>query len=579
LHRIVHVTGAEFIINALRTQGVDTCFMVPGNLVNPFSGPLTETPGFTAVVAGHEGGAAFMAAGYAAATTGLGVAIGIGGPGVLNMATAIAAVRAERLPLLVIGGEVPTHLSGLGGFQDASIDSSTNDLGALSTLTALSLSVGAPNLLPHHLRRCISTALSERAPVYLSVPTDVLTATIDEPWIPIPDALLRPYHLDDDAFHHAMAAFDPADPARNVVILAGDGVRCAGGATALREFAERFHIPVATTLPGKGVLPEDHPLSLGVFGYGGSRWATEAILSPDVEVLIVVGAGLTQRDTLHWDSRMRPSRALIHIADKAADIGRTWADSVPIVADEGAALAHLADLTGPAADGLDAGRAAREDFLARIQANGSCRYAAADVDLDQVPMHPARVVAELRRAAPPDTVLTVDSGAHRAWFSQYWDVSGPGAQVALAELGPMGCALPLGIGVGAARPGVPILVGIGDGCMLMHGQEIHTAAQAGIPIIVAVMNNASYGHMWFTARDLGEGPIGLTDITGNNWALFGKALGGEGEVVERAEDIAGAMQRALTAGGPYVLDLRISRDVDVPLTAWRDSVRHWMDDH
>lgn len=575
----MRVNGAEFIINALRIQGVDTCFMVPGNLVNPFSAPMTRTPGFTTIVAGHEGGAAFMAAGYAAATTGLGVAIGIGGPGVLNMATAVAAVRAERLPMLIIGGEVPTHLSGLGGFQDSGSDSPTNDLNTLSTLTALSLSVGAPNLLSHHLRRCISTALSERAPVHLSVPTDILTAEINEEWVPIPDTLLRPYHVDDYAFHHAIQAFAPDDPARNVVILAGDGVRCAGGVAALQAFAERFDIPVATTLPGKGILPEDHPLSLGVFGYGGSRWATDAILSPEVEVLIVVGTELTQRDTLHWDSRMRPSRALIHIADKAADIGRTWADSVPVVADEGAALARLTDLDGPEAQGLEAGRAVRQDFLARIQAAGPCRYAAADVDLDQVPMHPARVVAELRAAAPRDTVLTVDSGAHRAWFSQYWDSPGAGTQVALAELGPMGCALPLGIGVGAARPGVPIVVGIGDGCMLMHGQEIHTAAQACIPLIIAVMNNASYGHMWFTARDLGDGPVHLTDITGVDWAQFGKSLGGDGEIVERAEDIPAAMARALRAGGPYVLDLRINRDVDVPLTAWRESVRHWMDDH
>lgn len=106
------MNGAEFIISALRAQGVDTCFMVPGNLVNPFSIPMTGTPGFRTIVAGHEGGAALMAAGYAAATTGLGVAIGIDGPGVLNMAAAIAAVRAERLPLLIIGGEGPTHLSG-----------------------------------------------------------------------------------------------------------------------------------------------------------------------------------------------------------------------------------------------------------------------------------------------------------------------------------------------------------------------------------------------------------------------------------------------------------------------------------
>jgi acetolactate synthase-1/2/3 large subunit len=341
--------------------------------------------------------------------------------------------------------------------------------------------------------------------------------------------------------------------------------------------AERYDLPVATTLAAKGAIPEDHPLSLGVFGYGGSLWATEAVLSDEVEVLLVIGSGLSQRDTLQWNRRMLPSRALVHIDSDPLLIGRTWPSEVPVVGSAAAALGWLLALEGPAAAGLGAGRPRRREFLDRVRATGPRRYGEADCASDAVPMHPARVVDALRAAMPDDAVLCVDSGAHRAWFAEYWDVRVPGAHLSLTNLGPMGGAIPMAIGAKLARPERPMVIATGDGCMLMHGMELHTAAREGLPVIVALMNNGSYGNIWYRARAMGPGPEALTDITGIDWVGFARSMGGDGETVAEPAEIGAAARRALEAGGPYLLDLRIDKAYPTPVAPWRAAVKAWED--
>lgn len=569
--------GARYILTAAAAQGVGHCFLVPGGLNDSFMDPMTSTAGMRPVVAAFEGGAAFMADGCSRATGGLGLCFGIGGPGILNMATALGAAMSDRSSVLAVSGEVPTDIEGLGGFQDAS-GAALDDLDAIRPLTGLSVSVSSPAVLSHHLREAMTHAIVEHRPVHVSVPVDVQQAPITEPWTPLPQALTHPRFLDRDALDAAVGVFAGSDVPRNVVLLAGEGV-LRGGTARLAELAERFGIPVATTLAAKGAIPEDHPLALGVFGYGGSRWATDAILSDEVEVLIVVGSALTQRDTLYWNHRMLPSRALVQIAADPMNLGRTWPGETPVVGDTAAALAALAALDGDVARGLDSGRTARTRFLEALRAKGPRRYAASDTLSDAVPMHPARVVTELRDACPADTVLSVDSGAHRAWFSEYWTVREVGTYMSLTALGPMGGGIPLAIGAKLARPDRPMVVATGDGCMLMHGMELHTAAREGVPLVVAVMDNRSYGNIWYRAEAMGPGPERLTDIPGIDWVGFCRSVGGDGELVEHPDDIAAAVGRALDSQGPYLLDLRIDKAFPTPVTPWKESAKEWEDDH
>ncbi len=561
----------EYIISALRDEGVSHFFIDLGGLNDNFMPPLTDTSGIRTIVAAFEGGAAYMADGFARASGHLGVCLGIGGPGVLNMVTALAAAGVDRSSVLAISGEVARSWEGMGGFQDAS-GAGIDDIDVLERVTGLSLSTASSVVVPHHLRHAITYAATQRAAVHLSVPVDVQKAELDYEWKPVPRGLRAARFVDQAALDEAVALMNAAGN-WNIVILAGPGVLHTHGVTALRSFAERFDIPVATTLSGKGLLSDDHPLSLGVFGYGGSRWAIDAIRSKEVDILLVIGSNLSQRDTMQWDPEMLPSKALMHIDADPLLIGRTWSADVPIVANPAAALEQLAQLDDTA--GLEGGRAERRAFLEKVRQSGPRRYQAQDMESDAQPMHPARVVAELRAAFPDDGVLCVDSGAHRAWCAEYWDIRQPGTHFSLTNLGPMGGAIPLGIGAKLARPERPLMVVTGDGCMLMHGMEVHTAAREKVPIVIAIMNNRSYGNIYFRASSMGPGPERLTDIPGIDWVGFARSMGAEGERIELPEDIAAAVARARDHPGPYLLDLRIDKTYPTPVGVWRDRQKEW----
>ncbi|MGI9578394.1 MAG: thiamine pyrophosphate-binding protein [Microthrixaceae bacterium] len=571
---------ASWILESAAAEGTDHAFMCPGGLNDAFMPPLTGTPGMRTVVAAFEGGAAYMADGWSRASGGMGLCLGIGGPGVLNMATALGAAAADRSQVLAVSGEVPTTWEGLGGFQDAS-GAALDDLDAIRPMTSTSLSVDSSAVLPHHLRRAMTAARVKRRPAHLSVPVDVQKAPAPPAWDPMPRELSSAPTIDMDAFDRLAGLFEQAEGStvpENVVLLAGEAVLHSNASEDLVAFAERFSIPVATTLSAKGAISEDHPLALGVFGYGGSRWATEAILSNQVEVLLVVGSALTQRDTLQWDQRMLPSQALVQIAGDPMHIGATWTAEIPVIADSREALVRLAALDGAAARGLEAGRPARAGFLDSVRAEPR-RYSEADTTSDAVPMHPARVVNELRAAMPDHATLSVDSGAHRAWFAEYWTVREAGTHFSLTALGPMGGAIPLAIGAQLARPDRPAMVATGDGCMLMHGMELHTAAREGVPLIVALMDNHAYGNIWYRAHVMGAGPSGLTDIPLMDWVGFAHSVGARGERVEHPGEIAAAVGRALDSAGPYLLDLRIDKHPPTPIAPWREAVQEWEDDH
>ena len=335
------MTTTHYLLEAFRQEGITHVFLVPGGLIDPFLPALADTAGLTPIVACHEAGAAFMADGFARAGGRFGACFAIGGPGVTNMVTAVAAARTDFSPVIVISGQVPTNWEGRGGFQDSS-PAALDDATVLRPLTISSLMVENVHLVNHHLRASLTKMLAgSKGPVHLSLPTDIQQGEVHAPWIKLDDSLYAPRFVDRHCIERLWRLLVPPEPAAapvKIAILAGAGVEKSGGTRDLVTFAERFEIPVATTLRAKGVFPEDHRLSLGIFGYAGHRHAIDTILSDEVEVLLVLGSGLSQRDTLFWDRRMLPSRGLVQVDIDPQVIGRTWPASVPIVGDCGRAL-------------------------------------------------------------------------------------------------------------------------------------------------------------------------------------------------------------------------------------------------
>ena len=342
--------GTDYILDALAAEGIDHLFMVPGGLIDPFLTALGRQTAIRPIVAAQEGGAAYMADGYARASRKFGTTLCIGGPGLGNTVTPIAAAATDASPLLLLSGEVATYAEGMGFFQDAS-SQTLDDVEVMKPLTAYSSSVDHPRNLGHLLRRALLEMWKNSRPVHLSLPTDIQIAPIDAKHTRIDLSILHSSYLSMAAAASSLQYFTGAaagTPPVRIVILAGAGVEHGNGPELLRTFAEKWHIPVATTLRAKGVLPEDHPLSLGVFGYAGTHHSRMALTDAPPDLLLILGSGLNERDTMHWSLKLDPRNTLlVNLSPSSPNSARpspatAFCSSIP------ARTGHSQATTGPA---------------------------------------------------------------------------------------------------------------------------------------------------------------------------------------------------------------------------------------
>jgi acetolactate synthase I/II/III large subunit len=580
--------GTDYILHALAEEGLTHLFMVPGGLVDPFLPALARQDRLTPVVAAHEGGAVYMADGYARARGSFGAALGIGGPGCGNMATATAAAKTDGSPLLVMTGEVPIEMQGRGEFQDAS-QATLDDTAVMAPLTRLSKTVLGAKNLNHWFRHALTTMWAQpRGPVHLSLAHDALTgeSALDyvkvhpffvgaEPLSLAPaDAALAALASEASAQRGKSIVADAQRENPHIAILAGAGVEHGTAAALLKMLAERWSIPVATTLRAKGVFPEDHALSLGVFGYAGTRHATNAILDDELGCLLVLGSGLNERDSMHWTVRERSKARMIHVnidmdeLTANGDLGHVVPASTHAFLD---LMDRRADVIGPP---LQDGQARRRQWLATIKA-GPRLYDTENLSRSTAPIHPAAAIAALRKALPRDGIVLVDSGAHRAFAGHYWTAYEPRTYISATNLGPMGWAIPAAVGVQCARPDARVAVITGDGCMQMHGIEVQTAARYKLPIVYLVLNNGALGNVWLRARQYGALPSELTSIPDHDWAAFGRALGAQGFTVRQPAELDDTLQQAFAAGTTALIDVKADKDCPTPVYDFSAGVRAW----
>jgi acetolactate synthase-1/2/3 large subunit len=569
--------GTDFILNALGREGLSHLFLVPGGLVDPFLPALARHPGLKPVVAAHEGGAAYMADGYARASGHFGAALGIGGPGLCNMATAVAAAKTDCSPILVLSGEVPVVMEGLGEFQDAS-QATLDDTAVMKPLTRLSMTAVNAAGLNHWLRHALTSMWANpRGPVHLSLTRDVLTGDCAAEYVSV-----SPYFSGIEPLSvpqartvlNGLGAASDGGPQR-IACLAGAGVGDAAAAALLKEVAETWAIPVATTLRAKGAFPEDHDLSLGVFGYAGTRHATNALLTGDLDALIVLGSGLNERDSMHWTLREKLSKAVTIQVN--TDVQALTAHSDAVHSVPGSARAFLELMLAEAktyAAALADAREQRRDWVAKIT-SGPRLYDVENMNRSTRPIHPATAIAALRKVYPRDGIVLIDSGAHRAFAGHYWMAYEPGTYISATNLGPMGWAIPAAVGVQCARPDRRVAVITGDGCMHMHGIEVQTAARYRLPIIYVVLNNAALGNVWLRAHSLGALPDELTSLPNHDWAGFARSLGAQGITVEDPEELEDAFGKALAANATVVIDVKTDKDCPTPVYDFKTAAAAW----
>ena len=361
------------------------------------------------------------------------------------MTTAVAAAKTDSSPVLILSGEIPVDMEGLGEFQDAS-QATLDDTAVMKPLTRLSTTVASatqsqPLAAPRPHRHA---GAAERTGASVPDPRCAASADCAAEYVPVSDFFAGVEPLSQPAAEHALNLLAPARRAlRSWPAPASSTIHAAA---ALKAAAERWSIPVATTLRAKGVFPEDHELSLGVFGYAGTRHATAALLDPDLDVLLILGSGLNERDTMHWTLRQKSKAQMIHVntdmdeIDLARRSRPCGAGQLPCL--PGAARQRAG---APAAALVAKREPTRQSWIAKVKA-GPRLYDIENCQRPTKPIHPAAAIAALRAVFPRDGIVLVDSGAHRAFAGHYWSAYEPRTYISATNLGPMGWAIPAAVG-------------------------------------------------------------------------------------------------------------------------------------
>ena len=506
------MTGGEAVVRALRANGVELVFGIPGTHTLPIHRHLAAC-GIRHVTPRHEQGGGYAADGYARVSGRPGVVLATSGPGVINAATAAATAYADSVPLLVLSPAMPTDVQG----RDTGYLHEGKDQGAaMDALVAWSARAGSPAEAAAAIGEAFAYFAAGRPrPVHVEVPVDVLVDT-GEVAIGVASEGAEASPGVDHAAELLAQAQRPA-------LVLGGGARGAG------EAALRLGVPTLTTVNGKGIVDERHPLSLGASIR--LRAAQDWLAGRDV--VVAVGTELGESDL--WGPLPELTGKLIRVDVDPAQLHKNAPADVAVAGDARAVLEAL-----PA-------RAADEDLTAVRDAIRREALADGAPWLD--------LVAALDEALGPDGVLAGDS-TMAAYYGAVHFLPMDARRRFIYPTGyaTLGYAVPAAIGAKLAAPGRPAIALVGDGGLLFTVAELATAAELGIPLPVVVPNNGGYGEIRDQMRDAGIDPVGV-DLRVPNLPLLGRAFGGEGVRIDDPAALAAALRAALERPGPTVIEI------------------------
>ncbi len=543
------VNGGYALMDSLHRHGVRHIFGYPGGAILPIYDELhkAESRGWLKhILVRHEQGGTHAADAYARATGEVGVCFGTSGPGATNLVTGIATAQMDSVPMVVITGQVPRASIGTDAFQETDI------FGITLPIVKHSWVVRDPRDIGRIVAEAFLIAASGRpGPVLIDVPKDVGLEEFDytpvAPGSAIPAGFKLPPGPDPEAVAAALALIRQA---RRPLLYVGGGAISSGAHGAVKQLAERFRLPVTTTLMGKGAFDEKHPQSVGMLGMHGTAYANFAVTECDL--LIATGARFDDRVTGRLDG-FAPRAQVIHIDIDAAEMGKTRLPDVALVADVQAALDALL-----AASAQDSSEGRTEAWLQRID-NWKHHYPLVVPD-PEGDIAPQEVVVALRELAP-DAFYTTDVGQHQMWAAQFLH-NGPRRWISSAGLGTMGFGMPAAMGVQTAFPDEQVICVAGDASILMNIQELGTLSQYNLPVKVVVINNGWQGMVRQWQESFYGERYSASEMTGGmpNFAALAEAFGVRGVCIEERSSLRQQLQEALDHPGPAFIDVKVRRN-------------------
>ncbi len=524
------MTGADIIVKVLEGSGTDVVFGIPGGTVIPLYDSLYGSS-LRHVLARHEQGACFEAAGYARASGKVGVCLATSGPGALNTLTALADSYADSVPLVVITGQVGANLRGTDAFQEADL------FGSSLSMVKHSFYVDSVEELEDILESAFEIASSGRpGPVLVDVPVSVQRQPRGEK-TKVRSVSTKSWDFTSDQ-REILSLLPCVKKALRPVILAGGGVMSSGASQGLAMFARTHSIPVATSLMGKGSFPEGDPLSLGMAGMHGTERANRALSEADL--IISMGCRFSDRTTGKVSSFGRGA-TVAQIDIDRAEIGKVVPVDLGLVCDLREAM-DILNRSGEAAP-------SQREYKGQGQSSQvGDRFS------------PRAIMELIRGRLRPDDAITTEVGQHQMWAALHWRSDLPRTFITSGGQGTMGFGLPAAIGVSMARPGRPVVCLAGDGSFLMNSQEMETAVRYGLPVKVVVFNNRSLGmvRQWqelFWDRRYSS----TVEAPSCDFSALAKAYGAAGIKVSSMEELRMTIDDFLFSPGPSLMECPIEQ--------------------
>jgi acetolactate synthase I/II/III large subunit len=536
--------AAQLMVKCLENEGVSVVFGIPGEENIRFIQALAHSKSIRYVLTRHEQAAAFMAEMYGRVTGRAAVVSATLGPGAINMQLGVADATTNSTPMVAISAQVGQDREYKESHQYVDLVS------MFAPITRWAAGVPTARAIPEMFRKAFKVAETERpAAVYLAVPEHIDADEADYDLTPLPRNVVR---AEAPAAGQVARAVDVLRKARRPVVLAGHGAARADATAALVRFSDELGIRVANTFHGKGVMPDDHPNSLGTIGFMRHDYVNFGFDNADV--IITVGYELQEFDPV----RINPQsdKKIIQIHRFPAEVDAHYSVDVGIIGDISASLNALTD----ALDGH------RFDGDADVPGSGLLAEEFARGQQDsRFPLAPQRVVADTRAAMGRSDIVLVDTGATKMWMARLYPTYQRNTCLISNGLSTMGFALPGALGVKLASPESKVLAVVGDGAFMMNSQEIETAVRERIPLVVLIWDDGGYGLIeWKMDLELGAHyyvSFGNPDVV-----TYAESFGAKGYRITSAAELLPTLKAALDDDGVSLISCPVDYSENLRLT-------------
>lgn len=557
------ITGRKLFVKALLEEGVDTVFAYPGGMVTDILDEFYKTDSIQVVLPRHEQGLIHEAEGYARSTGRVGVCLVTSGPGATNTITGLTDAHYDSIPLVCFTGQVPLGLIGNDAFQEVDI------VGMTRGITKYSVTVRDRKDLGRIIKMAFYIARSGKpGPVLVDIPKDIQTAIGPSEY---PQSVQIRGYKPNEGVHvgQLKKGYKLLKSAERPLFLLGGGVNIARANEKMQELVERTHVPVVTTIMGKGAIPTDHPYYIGNSGMHGKYAANIAVSRCDV--LFSIGTRFNDRITGDLNE-FAPNAKIVHVDVDAASISRNVVVDVPIVADALLAIEKMLEWAEPQETGQWMEEIAawdRENPLEMRRDNG---------------LTPQMIMERINECFDEGIVVT-DVGQHQMWATQYIALNGKKQFITSGGLGTMGFGFPAAIGAKIANPDKTVICISGDGGMQMNIQEMATSVAQDAPVVVCLLNNYYLGmvrqmqQLWYGKRYEAtclrrrkgcpadcKGPGEGCPPYSPDFVKLAESYGARGIRVSREEEIAPALEAALASPVTTIIEFLIAtEDIVLPM--------------